>query len=297
MAKKLRVSAKAINMFGALQLKEGRLGGCPRQWAAHYLDMIRPEFLDPALVFGIKYHAVQAALVKTQQMPAPRVLQPGVELTADDVLPESQFGKMARAGQVYLPENFILRPPEATRPILRAEWLTEQEWLFPWTTDHGVECDVDLRPDVCAFDPEALIELVDWKSALDKRYTLISLVDDVQANLYAYGLMTKWQRDMLRAHWIYTLKPHPHRSWDISSVFKLDSTAKWLHINVDPTIELIATIRDNPAIRALDLPGDEEACQGRGFRCDFAGQCLELWGPKEPRLITLDEVVRFKKGS
>ena len=287
---RLRISAKQINMFGARQLKEGRLGGCPRSWAAYYLDHFRPEFLDPALIDGIKFHDVCRALTMTGRMPAPRWLQPQVFLSLEDVAPDGHFGKMARAALVQLPEHFI-EVPFRERPIA---WLAEQEWLFPWTTDKGVACDVDLRPDLCAFDEHALLELVDFKSTSDKRYALVELKDDPQANLYAFGLMKRFGRDVIRVTWIYVNKK-TLACWRIQSIMRLAEVEKWIHENLDATIELISVARDNK-LRALDLPGDDTACQGQGFRCDFAGPCMDLWGPKEPRLITLDEIVRYKNG-
>ncbi len=285
---RLRISAKQINMFGARQLKEGRLGGCPRSWAAYYLDHFRPEFLDPALIDGIKFHDVCRSLTMTGRMPEPRWLQPQVFLSVQDVAPDGHFGKMARAALVHLPTRQIDVPYTDT-PIV---WTAEAEWLFPWTTDKGVECDIDLRPDLCS--DWSMIQLVDFKSTSDKRYALLELQNDPQANLYAFGLMKRFGRTILVAHWIYVNKK-THAAWRVQCVFKLDDVERWIHDNLDATIELISVARDNK-LRALDLPGDETACQGRGFRCDFAGPCLELWGPKEPRLITLDEIVRYKNG-
>jgi hypothetical protein len=287
---KLRISAKQINMFGARLLKEGRLGGCPRSWAAYYLDMFRPEYMDPALIFGIKFHDVCRSLTLTGRMPEPRWLQPQVFLSLEDAAPESVFGKMGRAALIHLPEHLI-DVPYSARPI---PWLAEQEWLFDWTTDKGVECEIDLRPDLCSDVPDALLELVDFKSTSDKRYALLSLQDDPQANLYAFGLMKRFGRTEIRASWIYVSKK-TYAAWRVQCTFRLAEVEAWIHANLDATIELISVSRDNK-LRALDLPGDETACQGRGFRCDYAGPCMDLWGPKEPRLISLEDVLRYKSG-
>jgi hypothetical protein len=290
MAERLRISSKQISMFGALQLKEGRLGGCPRSYAAYYVDKIRPEFMDPALIDGIKFHDVCRSLTLTGRMPEPRWLQPQVFLSLEDVAPDGHFGKMARAALVHLPQHFIDVPYTAT-PI---RWLAEREWLFPWTTDKGVECDIDLRPDLCTDEPEFLLELVDFKSTSDKRYALLALKDDPQANLYAFGLMKRFGKTSIRASWIYVSKK-TYAAWRVQCTFQLAEVEAWIHHNLDPTIELISVVRENN-LKALDLPGDETACQGRGFRCDAFGTCFDLHGPKEPKLISLDELLRYKRG-
>lgn len=284
----MRVSAKQINMFGARVRKEGALDGCPRKWASYYNEGVKPDFLDPNLVFGIKFHAVCAALVMTNRMPEPHVIQPGVVLTADDCRPESQLGKMGRAGIIHLPRTRIAETNEVIR-----EWQTEQVWVFPWRTGLGLDVEVDLRPDVCA--DSTLIDLIDWKSTSDKRWALKSIVDDVQANLYAYGLMWKMQRQNVAGRWVYVEKKAPHKSWPVDGIFPRGRTEAWLHENVDATIELIHTFKENNT-PAMDLPGDILACEGIGKRCDYEGPCLGFVGPKESRLITLDEIIRYKEG-
>jgi hypothetical protein len=284
----MRVSAKQLNMFGCRTRKEGALDGCARKWAAYYLDGNKPDFLPEPLVFGIKFHAVCAAMVKTGRMPAPGVLQPGVVLMADEVAPDGLFGKMARSAIIHLPRTFV----KETGDQIRA-WQTEQEWLFPWTTTRGTEVQIDLRPDVCA--DSTLVDLIDWKSTSAKRWALTSILDDVQAQLYASGLMIRFNREVCAGRWIYVEKRAPHKSWPVDGIFHRAASAQWLHHNVDPTIDLIAMMREHrPA--AMDLPGDVLACEGVGKRCDFGGHCLGPVGPKESRLITLEEIVRYKEG-
>jgi len=283
----MRVSAKQLNMFGCRTRKEGALGGCARQWAGYYLEGNKPEWLDPNLVFGIKFHAVCAAMVQTGRMPEPHVLQPGVVLMADEVKPDGLFGKMARAAIIHLPRAQL----KETGDIIR-EWQAEQEWLFEWTTTSGLTVEVDLRPDVCA--DSTMIDLIDWKSTSAKRWALKSIVDDVQANLYAGGLMIRFNRSSVFGRWVYVEKKPPHRSWPVDGIFPRQRTEEWLHENVDRTIELIHMMREhNPS--ALDLPADIEACEGVGKRCDYMGKCLTTVGPKDSRLITLEEIFRYKE--
>lgn len=284
----LRVSAKAINMFGARLRKEGSLGGCPRAWAFYYVESMRPEFMAPPLIEGIKFHKVCAALVLTGRMPEPQTIQPGVVLTEYDCLPESTLGKMARHAIVHLPRSEV-------GDLKFRTWEVEQEWVYEWTTRNGIVCEIDLRPDVCAND--ILIHLIDWKSTGHKRNTLTTLKDDVQANLYAVGLMRRWEKEALLARWVYVLKSGTHAAWPIDCMFHKSVAEAWLHDNIDATIELIATLRDATGLRALDLPGDIHACDGVGLRCDYSGPCLGPVGPLPSRLIQLDEIVRYKEAS
>lgn len=284
----MRISAKQLNMFGCKTRKAGALGGCARSWAAYYLEGHRPEYLPAPLVFGIKFHAVCASMVKTGRMPEPHVLQPGVVLMADECKPDGLFGKMARAAIIHLPRTKV---PE-TGDVIRT-WQTEQEWLFPWTTTRGTEVEIDLRPDVCA--DSTLVDLIDWKSTSDKRWALKTILDDVQANLYATGLMIRFNRQCVAGRWVYVEKKGSHRSWPVDGIFHRKASADWLHENVDRTIELVHMMREHKPT-AMDLPGDVLACEGVGKRCDYEGTCLGPVGPRESRLITLEEILRYKEG-
>lgn len=264
----MRVSAKQLNLFGTRIRKPGSIGGCPRAWAGWYLENVRPAYTPESLAFGIRFHTVCASLVETGRMPE-----------GED--PDGKLGKMGRAALLHLPIK------------LKPNWLIEQTWLFQWTTTSGLTVEVDLRPDVCA--DGTLVDLLDWKSTSHKRYTLTTLLDDVQANLYAVGIMKHFDRDSVLARWVYVEKSESYRSWPIDCVFPRQRTEEWLHWNVDATIELIHTLREmKPS--ALDLPGDGEACDNVGRFCDYSGFCLGASGPKPSRLITLAEIARHKEG-
>lgn len=222
-------------------------------------------------------------------MPEPGTLQPGVELTPEEVLPESHLGRMGRASLIHLPRREY---PAAGADKL---WEVEHVGSFPWTTSKGVECDIDLRPDLASapIGDATLNYLVDFKSTSNRRYALKTLLHDVQANLYSAGLMYMGATAVL-ARWIYVNKKD-YSAWPVEAVFHKERTEAWLHDNIDATIELIHTIRDAGNIKALDLPGDIEACGGVGRFCDHAARCLTILGAHPPRLITLDEILRFKE--
>lgn len=280
----MHVSVKQINMFGALQRPS--IGGCPRQWGFNYLDKLKADFLAPQLVDGIKFHAVCASLVKHNRMPAPGELQPGVTLTPDDCLPEGTYGSRARAAIIHLPVR-------SYRP-----WLVEIVDKIPWMTSRGVECEIDLRPDLMSeVHPDYAAYLIDFKGTSDKRYALKSLLEDVQANVYAYGIMRLGAPSVL-ARWIYVNK-HTLAAWPVDAVFHPEKTTAWLHANIDPTIELMHTFRDAlPRLSGTDLPADIEACQGGARFCDHIARCFGNGiHPKPGNVISLEDVLRFKKAS
>lgn len=290
MGEKLRVSVKQINMFGPLLRPS--IGGCPRSWGFRYLDDLRPEFLPPHLVDGIKFHDVVRALATTGRMPEARELQPGVILTPEDVRPEGHFGRMARAAIIYIPRREWAEGPAAEK--LGLGWRAEGEMLFPWTTDRGLECDIDLRPDLYS-DNVSAMWFLDWKSCSGKRHALKTLENDVQARVYSRGLMATFGKIQIHARWVYVDKK-TYASWPVDGVFGLTETDEWIHKNVDATLELIHAFRDEK-LSAMDLPGDIEVCGGTGRFCDSWVRCLtDPTGAAPSRLITLDEIVRYKEG-
>lgn len=287
----MRISVKQLNLFGCLQRPS--IGGCPRAWGFSYLDHAKPEWLPRHLVDGIKFHACVASLMLHNKMPEPQQLQPGVVLTPEDVLPEGHFGRMARAALIRLPRRDWALTPEAR--ALGLGWKAEGEYLFPWTTQpHHVRAEIDLRPDLHSDNVGPMV-FIDWKGTSDKRYALASLANDVQANSYAYGLMHNHGKIAISARWVYVNKK-TYDSWVVDGEFRLKETTDWLHENIDATIELIHTFRD-AGLSALDLPGDLEACGGVGRFCDHKDRCLiGPIGELPSRLITLQEIVRYKEG-
>lgn len=276
----MKISVKQLNMFGALQRPS--IGGCPRQWAYYYLDGLRAPFLSPPLVEGIKFHAVCASLVVAGVMPPAVELQPGVVLSEEDVRPEGHLGKMARAALLQLP----------VRPY--GEWVSEHVGTFPWRTSRGVECEIDLRPDLMSPIVDAqLCYLVDFKGTSDKRYALKSLADDVQANVYSHGLHLLGAGCTL-ARWAYVSKK-TYASWHVEKMFHPEPTEKWLHENIDRTVELIQALREQGGVTGLDVGADEGACQGGTRFCDYILPCMGPVGAKPARLVDLETLIRYKE--
>lgn len=293
---RMRISVKQICMFGTRN--NVAIGGCPRLWGFNYLDKLEKGFLGPQLVDGIKFHKCVEHLHRDGVMPTPRVLQPGVVLSEQDVRPEGHYGRMARAALVHVP-----RRAEIWGGQVSDLWVHEHVGHFPWTTSNGVEVDIDLRPDLMSVPQLGVMAyLVDFKGTGNKRHALTNdsgkkpIREDVQANVYSYGLHMLGAASVL-ARWIYVDR-NTYASWPVERLFQPATVVDWLHENIDATVELIHSIRSNPELRALDLPGDEEspACggDGSGRFCDFAvSHCFGPVGAKPSRLITLEEVTRF----
>ena len=286
----MRVSVKQINLFGPLLRPS--IGGCPRAWGYAYLDRLKLEWLPPHLVDGIKFHKCCESLIRTGRMPEPQELQPGVVLTEEDVRPEGHFGRMARAAIIHLPRRDWAEGPMAEK--LGLGWRAEGEYLFDWTTSKGVECSIDLRPDLHS-DNVSEMWFIDWKSTSNKRHALKTLRHDVQANTYAYGLMRSFGKLTTKARWVYVDKKN-YASWPVDQDFGITETTDWLHNNVDATLELIHTFRE-AKLAAIDLPPDIESCGGVGRFCDNKDRCLQgPVGALPSRLIQLDEIIRYKEG-
>lgn len=285
MTELFRTSVKQINMFGPLLRPS--IGGCPRSWGMGYLDRLKAPFQPGYLIEGIKHHAVMAELVRADRMPSPGPLQGRdghIVLTPEDVAPEGHYGRMARASLRYLPAL-----PQGS------VWFPETSGFIPWTTRLGVECEIHLKPDVYSSWAFAEWWLIDWKKTSTKGKALKSLAEDVQSNVYAYGLMKQHTCAAIPARWVYVCNKD-YAAWPVDQVFKLPETTDWLHENIDATIELMATFKE-AGIAALDLPGDLDACGGVGRFCDFKEHCLTSpVGDAPSRLISLSEIVRYKQG-
>ncbi len=244
----MRVSVKQIKLF--LE--------CPRRWALHYLARV-PQLQGPALVEGNALHSQLAALVAGTTPPYDR---------------ESRYGKLGQAMIEHLPQR------ESATP--------EVEWVIP-----GPDCEIDLRCDVVA----EYEYFLDWKSTGAQRptqklpggeayWTLQSLDSDLQARIYAWGLMLRWGCPTIRARWVYGSKRfdpgQTPRTWTVDHTFERAETTAWVETNVFPVIEAIRAHRAAFAVapfQSRDVPHRPEACDWTGRWCDAAGQCGLVTSP------------------
>ena len=238
----MKVSVKQIKLF--LE--------CPRRWALHYLHRV-PQLQGPALVEGVALHSQLAALVAGTPPPYDR---------------ESRYGKLGQAMIEHLPPNGT--------PLAEVEWLIS-----------GPDCEIDLRCDVV--DKPAYF--LDWKSTGaqrpaqklpggEKYWALQSLANDLQARIYAWGLMQRWGTPKVLARWVYGSKRfdpgQTPRTWVVDHEFERAETQAWVETNVFPVIEAIRAHRQAFAAAPFagrDVPHRPEACDWTGRWCDAAGQC------------------------
>jgi hypothetical protein len=217
-------------------------------------------------------------------MPEPGELQPGVVLSASDVLPESHLGRLARAALIHVP---VVDPRVPPRP-----WVVEHVGSFEWVTQLGTRATIDLRPDLInPLGVQPMSYLIDFKSTSDKKWALSELVNDTQANVYAHGLHLSGAETVF-ARWIYVQKT-TYASWKVDRMFHPEATKAWLHENIDATIDLISTFREANVL-GMDLPGDERACGGTGRFCDHGARCLGPVGARPAKLISLSDILRYK---
>lgn len=275
----MKLSNKQLKVFGTLERKPGALGGCPRAWGYQYLDKLKPE-LGPALIDGIKHHDVCASLLREGRMPLPRMLQPGVILTPEDVRPEGHFGKMARASLPLLPVK------------LEGVWVVEPSYVITWTTRNGTTVKLDIKPDAHirngATGYNNGLYFIDWKSCSGRKWALKSLAEEVQAQLYAFGLCTSLGHERADAVWIYVDKK-TYDAWRLGEVIWRDKAEAFLHAHIDRTIDMIVTLREQ-APQGCELPRDLAACEGIGKFCDYAGPCFSN---KTPPIISLEDIRAF----
>lgn len=261
----MKISVKQLETFGTKTRRAGALNGCPRKHAFSYFENLPRAPKNDAMQLGLDFHAACESLAKTGALP-------------ERFPAESNVGRMARAAYKWKPT------------VRGATWEAEVEHEFPWTTASGLKCIIEFTPDLFTALPHPL-HVVDWKSCASKKYSLKSIENDVEANVYAVGGMTLFGRIVSENRWVYVNK-HDYDSWPIDFTFRKGPAVDWMHEELDGTIELLHLVwRWRP--RALEMPTDIEACDGGiGKQCDFLGLCE----PEKQRdtLISLEDIRRVK---
>jgi hypothetical protein len=272
---RFRVSASQIKMFhpGA--------GGCPRKWAMHYLARV-PRMPGQALTDGIRLHECIANRfhLSADAWVArwPTFWQPGLSVEQQQIVKTAQLA-LAMIDQTPAGN---MPPISESTDMLEAPELDTAFWIKP-----------DLHRDRSIF--------VDWKStsAVSKKSewvlqdpawyvgaTMIRadvkfLKDDIQARLYAHGLMTLWHEVKIRARWVYGSKKFEPgdrpKVWIVEHTFERAETRDWVERHLWPTVRTMNTIRAAWDAGRLDspllVPHVGESCGFTGRFCDALGQC------------------------
>src|SRR5690606_39242654 len=119
------------------------------------------------------------------------------------------------------------------------------------------------------------------------------LRDDIQARVYAHGLMQFWREVKVTARWVYgskKFKPTEQpKTWIVEHTFERAETRAWVEKNVWPTIQVMNTIRAAFEAGKLDstllVPHNVDSCEHVGKFCDALGHCSFQSSP-----ITLDRL-------
>jgi hypothetical protein len=107
------------------------------------------------------------------------------------------------------------------------------------------------------------------------------LKDDIQARVYAHGLMQLWREVRIKARWVYgskKFKPtEAPKVWIVEETFERAETRAWVERNVWPTVETMNTIRAAFEQGRIDstllIPHNGDSCEHTGKFCDALGYC------------------------
>lgn len=273
---RFRISASQLKMFhpGA--------GGCPRKWALHYLAHV-PRLPGVALADGIRLHECVADLFQMSDVAAWEKKWP--TFVSLDAPAEQQ----ARAKTAQLALAMAGEAPGGNMPpvvestdMLEVPELETAFYIKPdWHRDHAIFVDwkttsaTSRTSEWCLQDPEW------YKGARTIRADVKFLKDDIQARLYAYGLMLLWHEVKIRARWVYGSKKFDPgqrpKVWIVEHTFHRPETRDWVEKNVWPTVRTMNTIRAAFEAGRLDspllVPHHGEACGFTGRFCDALGHC------------------------
>ena len=279
---RFRVSVSQIKMF------HPDAGGCPRKWAMHYLSRV-PRLPSPALTDGIRLHdcirdhfhlspeawrqrwptfwtpdltTAEQARVKTAQL-------------ALAMIPHTPPGNMPPISE----STDMLEVPEIDTAIyIKPDLHRDRRWFVDWKTTAART----KKSDWCLQQPDFWGDLLTEEEILAlARKGVKFLQDDIQARVYAHGLMQLWREVRVTARWVYgskKFKPtETPKTWIVEHTFERAETRAWVERNVWPTIETMNTIRAAFDQRKLDstllIPHNGDSCEHTGKFCDALGYC------------------------
>lgn len=276
---RFRMSASQLKLFhpGA--------GGCPRKWALHYLARV-PRLPGVALTDGIRLHECAADFF---QLPRedwerrwPLFVGPGAS-PADQATAKTAQLALAMAGEAPAPNGMpplvegtdMLEVPELdTAFYIKPDWARraspEPSIFLDWKSTSAT----GRTSEWCLQDPE-------WYAGKSIRADVKFLRDDIQARLYAYGLMLLWHETKIRARWVYGSKKFDlgqrPKVWIVEHTFHRAETREWVEQHVWPTVRTMNTIRAAYEAGRLDsallVPHWGESCGFTGRFCDAMGHC------------------------
>lgn len=274
---RFRISASQLKMF------HPNAGGCPRKWAMHYLARV-PRIPNQALADGIRLHECIAQLFTMPREDWERRWPLFVTLGKDpeqDAKAKTAALALVMAGEApagamppIIESTDMLEVPELdTAFYIKPDWSRraspEPSWFVDWKSTGAFQ----RTSEWCLQDPS-------WFKN-GARPTGKLLQDDIQARLYAYGLMQLWHEVKIRARWVYGSKKFDlgqrPKVWIVEHTFHRAETRAWVEKHLWPTVRVMNTIRAAFEAGRLDspllVPHWGEACGFTGRFCDALGHC------------------------
>ena len=276
---RFRVSASQLKMFhpGA--------GGCPRKWALHYLSHV-PRLPSPALTDGIRAHECIADLFtlprEDWEAKWPVFVPPDAP---SDLQARAKTARLALAMSEHAPEGKMPPSVESTDmlviPELETSFYIKPDWCRREAAGASVFLDWKTTS-ATSRTSEWVLQDPEWyKNARSIRADVKFLKDDIQARLYAYGLMMLWHEVKIRARWVYGSKKfdgvQKPKVWIVEHTFHRADTREWVEKFIWPTVRTMNTIRAAHEAGRLDspllVPHHGESCGFTGRFCDALGHC------------------------
>lgn len=276
----IRISASQLKSFAPAH------GGCPRKWALTRLAGV-PKVETDALRDGTRIHELcEGALTLTDAEFAER-------FAGDRLAPlaAAMVRHLPRhAGARHIEETWFWRPsgaladgcPDDVEFYIKPDLYTDDGWLCDWkSTSAWSPTSPWVLQSPAQWDGPPPDEVLVTFRGESRMEPIQLLQDDVQANLYAIGIMDRLGRDEVQARWVYgskRLKPGvPPTTWIVEHLFQRATVERYLVANVWPVARAMADIRrgwdekqfDSPLV----IPHNESACGGVGQWCDGLAYC------------------------
>lgn len=284
---RFRVSVSQIKMF------HPDAGGCPRKWALHYLAKV-PRLPNQALADGIRLHeCIQQLLQIAPDEWAkrwPTYLAPDHDVarvkTAQLALAMAPWVPAGRMPPVVEPTDMLEVPELDTAIYIKPDLTRDRRIFVDWKTTSAVTRKSEWCLQVPEFWTNGSVMGATGLAALAER-GIRWLKDDIQARVYAHGLMQLWREVRVTARWVYGSKRFnpagdSPKTWIVEHTFERAETRAWVEKHVWPTIDTMNTIRAAHEAGRLDspllVPHSPAACDGVGKFCDALGWCQPSGG-------------------
>jgi hypothetical protein len=250
--------------------------GCPRKWALMYLQKV-PKKPNAALIDGIFLHrCIQDFFERKPEQWASMWRRGGSSPTGKAW---SWYAELAMAMLRHVPEHersagvseptvFFDVPEHDTAIYIKPDFLNLRKFRDWKSTAAAVKT-----------SPWVLQDPAWWPGGLPQG--MLTLTNDIQARVYAHGLMQLLDWDVIDAQWVYGCKKFKGgaavKTWPCETRFERDETDRWVKQYVWPLIEFAVALKrayaEKQLASALLVPHNRTACESSGKFCDAWGHC------------------------